>query len=375
MTGPGKQRSRRPSIAGVLALACLCLVAACGGSGGGGGQGVAPAPPGPAASPDFSTVKATIDRFSVPDVAIVIGDANGAIYRYQRGSMAADRPVYIASASKLLLGLSAWLLVEDATLSPSTRAEALIDFWARQPTDERSRVTLEQLFAFTSGFNGTAEQASCIGDAGFSLRDCVRQIHDGGLDTLPGESFNYGNEHMQIAALMMINARNQGIDTIMRQRLLDPLGVSRETRYSQGSGDNPTYSGGMRSTGDDYGRVLGAVLKGDILKDRAGFLADRVGARPTATVPNAISANRLSWHYGWGFWKECAGAAYVAACDAAPIISSAGAFGFTPWIDFGRGYWAVIVMEEPLNRGYDPAQLSLALEQQLQPQIAAALGR
>lgn len=57
------------------------------------------------------------------------------------------------------------------------------------------------------------------------------------------------------------------------------------------------------------------------------------------------------------------------------MISSAGAFGFTPWIDFNRGYWAVIVLEEPLNRGYSPGELSVALEQELQPLIATALGR
>jgi hypothetical protein len=32
-------------------------------------------------------------------------------------------------------------------------------------------------------------------------------------------------------------------------------------------------------------------------------------------------------------------------------------------------------MEEPLNRGYDPAELSISLEQELQPLIASALGR
>lgn len=56
-----------------------------------------------------------------------------------------------------------------------------------------------------------------------------------------------------------------------------------------------------------------------------------------------------------------------------PVIS-AGAFGLTPWMDFGRGYWANIVLEAPLNRGFDPAQRSIALEQELQPLIAEALG-
>lgn len=316
-----------------------------------------------------------MERFSIPDVALLVGDRSGVRFRYQRGTMTTATPVFIASASKLLLGTTAWLLAEDGVFATTTPVNTLIDFWSRDPADARSRVTIEQLFAFTSGFNGTAEQGGCIGSIRYSLQGCVREIHDGGTDTLPGEVFSYGNEHMQIAALAMVTARNRSIDAIMRDRLFDRLGVSLDTRYTYGAGDNPTYSGGMRSTGEDYGLVLSAILHGDIFKSRQSFLTDRVQARTIALQPPAITRNSLAWHYGWGFWKECRGTPYSTVCDDAPVISSAGAFGFTPWIDFDRGYWAVIVMEEPLNRGFDPAEVSVALELELQPLIAAALSR
>lgn len=337
----------------------------------------APSPPIPpvVTAPDFTTVSSRIDRFTVNDVAVVIGNQSGVLFRYQRGAMTTTKPVFIASATKLLLGTTAWLLVEDRVLSPDTPVNSLLDFWSRDAADGRSRVTFGQLFAFTSGFNGTAEQQSCIGDANVSLRTCVLQIYDGGLDTPPDQSFNYGSEHMQIAALAMVQSRGKNIDAIMRERLLNRLNVSTETRYTVGAGDNPTYSGGMRSTGEDYGLVLAAILRGDIFADRAGFLTNRVAPRPVTTVPPAISQNRLAWHYGWGFWKECSGPTYITVCDSMPIISSAGAFGFTPWIDFNRGYWAVIVTEEPLNRGFDPAERSIALELELQPLIATVLER
>ncbi len=365
----------RTLIAALPALSLLAL-AGC-------GEGSAQAPPPvtvtPAptpAAPDFTAVRSRMDQFSLPNVALIVGDRSGIQLRYERGTMTTNRPVFIASASKLLLGATAWLMVEDRRLAPGTPASTLIDFWSSAPADPRSTVTFEQLFAFTSGFNGTAEQQQgCIGDPGFTLRDCVKQIHDGGPDSPPGQSFNYGNEHMQIAALAMTVREGKSVDAIMRERLLAPLGVSAETRYTLGAGDNPTYSGGMRSTGEDYARVLTAILRGDVIADRAGFLADRVAARPVATVPPAISGNSLAWRYGWGFWKECDGPAYVAACDAAPVISSAGAFGFTPWIDFGKDYWAILVIEEPLNQGFDPAQRAIALEQELQPLIVAALRR
>lgn len=381
--------SKQPKARSAPWLVTSSMAVAIAGCGGGGSPAPSPAPP-PAVTlppapaptpppppvvttPDFSAVRSRIERFAVQDVAVVIGDRSGVLFRYQRGAMTTTKPVFIASATKQLLGTTAWLLVEDRVLSVDTPVNSLIDFWSRDAADARSRVTFGQLFAFTSGFNGTAEQPSCIGEATVSLSACVQQIHDGGLDSPPDQSFNYGNEHMQIAALAMVQSRGKSVDAIMRERLLDRLGVSAETRYTLGARDNPTYSGGMRSTGEDYGLVLAAILRGDIFADRAGFLTDRVAQRPVATVPGAISQNRLNWHYGFGFWKECPGATYTANCDAAPVISSAGAFGFTPWIDFNRGYWAVIVTEEPLNRGFDPAERSVALELELQPLIAAAL--
>jgi CubicO group peptidase (beta-lactamase class C family) len=324
---------------------------------------------------DFAPVRARIDQFTVNDVAVLVGDERGVLFRYERGSMKTNRPVFIASASKLLMGLTAWLLIEDGVFSASTPVSTHIDFWRREPSDHRSQVTMEQVFAFTSGFNGTSEQQSCIGNATYSLSRCVQEIHDGGTDTLPNESFNYGSEHMQIAAMAMISARNRSIDVIMRERILDRLGVSNETRSTIGSGDNPNYGGALRSTGEDYAKILTAILKGDIFRDRSGFLLDRVGTRPMRTIPPAISQNRLAWRYGWGFWKECNSPTYIGACNERPVISSAGAFGFTPWIDFDRGYWAVIVTEEPVNRGFDPAQVSIALEGQLQPLITSALRR
>jgi len=365
-----------------LAMILLAMLSGCGSGESSPPQPVAVAPtpspspsasPKPIAAPDFSAVRSQVDQFALPNVALIVGDRTGTLLRYQRGTMTTSRPVFIASASKLLLGATAWLMVEDRRLAANAPVSGLIDFWSQTPGDPRSAVTFDQLFAFTSGFNGTAEQPICVGDPAFTLRACVQHIHDGGLDSPPDQSFNYGNEHMQIAALAMTVREGKSVDAIMRERLLAPLGVSAETRYTLGAGDNPNAGGGMRSTGEDYARVLTAILRGDIIADRSGFLADRVAARPIATVPRAISDNGLAWRYGWGFWEECDGPAYVLACNAAPVISSAGAFGFTPWIDFDTGYWAILIMEQSLNQGFDPAQRAIALEQGLQPLIVAAL--
>ncbi|MEO0907104.1 MAG: serine hydrolase domain-containing protein [Pseudomonadota bacterium] len=322
---------------------------------------------------DFSAIEARVANAGIDDIALVVGDASGPLYTYEQGRMLTSKPLYIASATKLLLGLTAWKMVEDDQITPVTRPTELIDFWTSDLQDARWTAAFEQFFSLTSGFNGQAGDDGCIGKIGYTLAECVENIHDDGLDTQPGNAFSYGNEHMQIAGLMMTAAAATDIDTIMREKLLAPLGVSAETRYPHIPEDNFTYSGGMRSTGDDYAKVLTALLGGRLVERPNDFLKNRLSGTPIAEVPHAISSNGLDWRYGWGFWIECDHVTFTPECESDPVISSAGAFGFTPWIDFENGYWAIIIMQEPLDRGFDPAQFSIQLEQDLQPLIEHAL--
>jgi CubicO group peptidase (beta-lactamase class C family) len=310
------------------------------------------------------------------NIAVLVGDETGVLFRHEKGAMKTDRTVLIASASKLVFAVTAWTLVERGELSRTSRPQDHIAFWTSVSGDGRSAVTLDQLLSFRSGFN-ISTPPSCVGSSAFTLSACVQQVYNQGLDTLPGAVYYYGSEHMQIAALMISNLRGKSVDAVMRELIFDPLGISAATQYPPGLGDNAIYAGSMRSNGEDYAKLLTAILKGDVIRDRAGFLEDRTNGILMFRPPG-IEANGLDWHYGFGFWKECDVRPYAPACDAAPVISSPGAFGFTPWIDFDNRYWGIVVIEEiSAGTGSEtgPATISVGLEQQLQPLIETALGR
>jgi CubicO group peptidase (beta-lactamase class C family) len=311
----------------------------------------------------------------VANIALLVGDRTGVRYRFEKGAMKTDTPILIASASKLVFGAFVWTLIERGELSRTSRPQDNIDFWTGVTGDGRSAITLDMLMGFTSGFNRQDGAPGCVGESAFSLQTCVRQIYDSGLDTLPDSAFSYGPEHMQIAALMVANKRGQSVDQAMREVLLDPLEISAVTRYTQGAGDNPRYAGSLRSTGEDYAKLLTAILSGNIAPNRAAFLEDRTGNRVIDFRPGALDDNNLDWRYGFGFWKECDVRPYAPSCDAAPVISSPGAFGFTPWVDFENDYWGIIVLEETSGALRDPASFSVDIEQDIQPLIEVALGR
>jgi hypothetical protein len=54
------------------------------------------------------------------------------------------------------------------------------------------------------------------------------------------------------------------------------------------------------------------------------------------------------------------------------VVSSPGAFGFTPWVDRDGGYFAILGMEVTESDS-GVVQFAVSLEQELKPLIRAAL--
>ena len=90
------------------------------------------------------------------------------------------------------------------------------------------------------------------------------------------------------------------------------------------------------------------------------FPAAEIGVSP-------FDAIGLDFHYGLSSWLECA----PPAVDCG-VVSSPGAFGYTPWVDREGGYYAIIAMEVTESQS-DIVEFSVDLAQDLKPLIRAAL--
>ena len=353
--------------------ACAALLMACSS---GSSEAPPPPPPPPAGDVelDFSAVRSAVDAFEVDDVVILIGDETGVLYRYEKGLLRSSDAYLVASASKMVSGLGVWRLIESGDLSRDDAPQDHLFFWETGEAAGRSGVTLNHLLGFVSGFNNPPDEPECIGDGVSSLLECVMSIHDGGIDGAPGTAFYYGPEHLQIAALVAVEATGAtDFGALLRERLFDPAGVSASTGFSPLSGDNPRYAGGLISSANDFGLILHGVLAGALVADLPSYLEDRTASASFGFRPSTVDANDLDWHYGAGFWIECDAPVFESACLTNPTISSPGAFGFTPWIDFEAGYWGVIAMQEFAAQAFSPSEASVLLEQELQPLIETAL--
>lgn len=144
-----------------------------------------------------------------------------------------------ASISKPVAVAAALRRVQDSTLDLDTDVNTWLSSWQLPSNEftERQAVTLRGIMSHTAGltvhgFPGYAMGASL---------PTVPQILDGAepantsvvrVDKLPGEGFRYSGGGITIMQLVLTDITGQPFPTIMRESVLDPLGMTRST-YQQ----------------------------------------------------------------------------------------------------------------------------------------------
>ncbi len=358
--------------AGVVGVAAWALVG-CGARGQGASAPSCVMANGEAPGEGWSAVCEALE--AEPDArngALIVGTAEGVVMTWSAGNVSAQTRHPIASASKWLAGAAIMRLVERGELGLEDRPQDHLGWWASEESDPRSRVTLRSLLAFTSGLEGTPFGLRCVNDAGVTLQECARSIHDTLHRHEPGEVFFYGPAHMHVAAAMAERATGKAWGRIFEEEVVSPLGLDPRTAYTIASPQNPRVAGGVDTSGADYAVFLTELIAGRYLAGSRGeLLSDQSGAARIAKSP--IEPLGQEWRYALGSWKECAREAYGDECAAASEYSSPGAYGFYPWLDLERGYWAVWTTKRSL--WVNPSRRSVELGQRIKPKVRAALAR
>lgn len=354
----------------------LSLLALCGLAGT--ATATAPADRGtPLIPPGFEPVVQTFQASNLNNMALLIGDRNGVFLRVVKGNLDLDQTYTNWSATKMLTGLTIASLVEDGVLSYQARPQDLLSFWTTSPTDNRSRANLGQLISMTAGFDNLfAHVVPCLTDGNSTLSACgqIQYNTQGALfASNPGTTFYYGTLPHYTAGLMAEAATGQSFQALLRTRVLDPAGASAGTGFGNPSQTHHRPDGGVVGRANDYALILTALLDGRIIDDLAAFATDRTVGVNFIVKPAAPGGRIGDWHYATGVWLECDDAVFSARCAQEPIISSTGAWGWTPWVDLRNQYWGLLAIVQPPNATFpSPAITAIDLEQQLQPLIVPA---
>lgn len=360
----------RHAIPAVLSVLCLSLSACGGGSGGGGGGGTPP--PVDAFAEVDRLAAAAYARQGIPGMGVTIYDRNDRkVFEKMYGDFAPDRRVAVASASKMVSGLVLFRLIDQGFLSLDSSTAAVLGW-----TGPQGAITLRHLLSFTSGLQPSA---ACTFQAGITLAECVADISTLAPVATPGTRFDYGNTHLQVAARMAEVATGSTWNAIFAQQLGQPLRLPAAVTYytaprlASGT-SNPLVAGGLRASMNEYASLLSVVFhrgtwEGQRLAAAPLFEAQAREPYPGVVIGSSpMTAMAFDFRYGLTAWLEC-----TTPATGCAVVSSPGAFGWTPWVDLDGGYYAIIGME--VGDATDGVvNFSVQLAQDLKPAIRRALG-
>ncbi len=252
-----------------------------------------------------------------------IGDAHGVLAGDSVGSHApsATTPMPIASASKL---------VYAAFVAQQRRG---------QLNDEDVRY-----LTFTSGYTNFR---NCR--RGQTIAQCDSMRGNGEHDPANDGRFFYNGGHMEHHAVL--DGLGGLDDAGLARAVNDALGTS--FRYLQ-----PQLAGGISTSAADYGEFLRRIVDGQLQ------MKSLLGTHAVCTNPKTCSTAAASpftaadVHYSIGHWVED-----DPAGDGA--FSSAGAFGFYPWISRDKTTWGVLARFAPALDGAKAGAASLMCGRQI----------
>ena len=177
-----------------------------------------------------------------------------------------------------------------------------------------------------------------------TVGSCVAASTNGVYSAATDGKFLYDGGHVQKhASLMGLDALDNGT---LAAEMENQLGTDVDIAYSQ-----PQLAGGVRTSAANYARYLRKLLGGQLRMGAA------LGSNAVCTNPSTCSGAlgtpvplTESWSYSLGHWVE----SDPAVGDGA--FSSAGAFGFYPWVDASKRFYGIVARQDPQSgSGFDSA--------------------
>ncbi|MGI1679190.1 MAG: serine hydrolase [Cellvibrionaceae bacterium] len=278
------------------------------------------------------------------DFTLLVKTENNRRFSHSVGNSSETTRYRSASTSKLVTATVILSLVNDGILSLDDNPQNYIASWPT--TGNLASIQLRELLNFTSGLEN---EPICINLPNSNMEDCVDAIRDGNPSSPPpGSEFYYSGSHMQVAGLMAIRASGLSTWTEVFNSFKTKTNLFSTSIFDLPSIQNPRLAGGMHWTANEYLDFLEALHNKLILSDSLidQMFSDQISNATVVSSP-VINGITEDWHYGFGNWIECHAMPFN--CAETTKISSPGAYGAYPFIDFENHYFGIIAREGSLG--------------------------
>src|SRR5258705_11122069 len=203
------------------------------------------APPDAPPSPEVnSALQPYLDQYKLACYIAIVADKTGKVHYQSLAGYAdveAKRPIsqdnvfWIASMSKMFVGASIMMLVDEGKVSlddPVTKFIPQLGKWMVAEERDGSHVllkpvlhavTIRQILSHTSGLSGLSELQQITGADGTPLKARAIRSVTGPLQWQPGDKYQYGNQGMNIAARIVQIVSQMPYEEFLQKRFFDPL--------------------------------------------------------------------------------------------------------------------------------------------------------
>lgn len=141
-----------------------------------------------------------------------------------------DTKFRIGSITKQFTSMLIMQLVAEGKISVDAKITDYLPYYRKDTGD---KITIQMLLTHTSGIpNYTRREdfAEKISKKFYKPDDFVKEYCSGDLEFEPGKQFNYSNSGYFILGAVLENVTGKSYETLLKQRILDPLGM-KNTGY------------------------------------------------------------------------------------------------------------------------------------------------
>jgi CubicO group peptidase (beta-lactamase class C family) len=264
------------------------------------------------------------------------------VYKRELGEFDSRTQAPIGSASKWLTIALVMQFVEDGKISLDDKINQYIPMFSKYG---KNYITIRHCLTHFTGIQ--ASGSGLFGKKKFgSLEDEVNEYAKHEIQTNPGTEFRYTDMGINIAARIVEVVSKKKFDMVIRQRLLNPLGM-RQTTFTTLDASAADPASGAMSSANDLIKFLQMLLNngtynGQKILTEASVKELRKIETSSEKVNNAPkSAEGLS--YAIGGW------AVDENGTEATALSSPGLYGTWPVVDWCRGYAYLLITKSSLG--------------------------
>jgi CubicO group peptidase (beta-lactamase class C family) len=274
-----------------------------------------------------SLLESEMEQWAVPGAVVGILDrgrmeslASGVRRANSDEPVTTDTLFQVGSITKLFTATAAMQLIEIGVVDLDIPLRDYLPTFRLHDADVTQTLTLRHLLTHTGGTQGDRFFDEDFGTGDDALARCIARFDDLRQIFRPGEYWAYCNDGVLLAGYLVASTRQQPFEQIIKERLFEPLDLTRSVMSLAEAGDQPLATGHESSTGIPrslplmgWPRHLAPAANlistvDDLLTFAAAHMLRRTTSRKlvneqTVTMmqqPQVNVNSRQKWGLGWG---------------------------------------------------------------------------